>query len=282
VEKSHLTAELVESLQRAIQKHRPIENLIAGLRTTTLAGIIEYGCFRHHSGNLISPLPPAIRDGIIGQALLEIPTPLGLRSAGLCTNNLQTLALRSCEFLIVTTEHDVMSTEWENFLGRFERGAWIQGFNRKSAANLQSALHEMASNAVIHAFAPFGALVGYHLSDGIAEFSVADVGIGIRKSLQSVAKFQNLANDIDAIHTALRPGVTRFSTGGFGFNSLFKALAKQWGFLRFRSGGGCVSMHGLDVAVDRASYSFPPNLPGFQVSISCRIRGPSPGATDGL
>jgi hypothetical protein len=172
----------------------------------------------------------------------------------------------------VSTEAELLTTEWENYCGRFERAAWAQDFNRDSAANLQSALNEMASNAVIHAFAPVAALIGYEVHDGMAAFSVADVGMGVLRSLRSVTKFQHLRRDVEAIHAALHTGVTRLPTGGFGFNSVFKALAKQWGQLRFRGGTGCVAMSGLDVDVDGATYSFPPQLSGFQVSVCCRVR----------
>jgi hypothetical protein len=270
MDKTHLSVELVESLQRAIEKDRRVDEVVARLKSATLAGIVEYGCLRCRDEDRVPRLPTAIERTAVGQALLEVPTPLGSRAQGATTSDLRSLALRRCEFFVLATEAELQCDSWENFCGRFERAAWNQGFVKEAAANLHSALYEMASHALTHAFSKIAPLVCYEVHDGIAAFTVADLGVGVLQSLRSAAKYQYLSRDVDAIHAALHTGVTRLSTGGFGFNSVFKALAKQWGQLRFRSGTGCVSMDGLDTSVDRATYSFPPLMAGFQVSVCCR------------
>jgi hypothetical protein len=267
---TRLTVSLVEAIQRAIEKGRPVNETVHQLQTATLAGLLEYGTLRYHKGSSAPALPKAIHATEPGRALLQVPCALGLRTDGELTNDLRRLDLRISEFFSVANEADVISTEWENYCGRFERAAWDQGFGKAIAANLQSALYEMATNAVIHASSPVGAIVGYEVANGLASFTVADVGIGVLRSLQSVERFKQLNGDVDAIHAALHSGVSRLPTGGTGFNSVFKALARHWGELRFRSERGCVSMDGLDVSVDKATFAFPPLLPGFQVSVCCR------------
>jgi hypothetical protein len=270
MDKTHLSVELVEALQRAIEKTRRVDEVVATLKSATLAGIVEYGCLRCRHEHCAPRLPEAIERTAIGQALLEVPTPLGFRTQGGPTSSVS-LALRRSEFFLLASEAEFQSHSWENFCGRFERAAWKQGFGKEAAANLHSALYEIASNALIHAFSEIAPLACYDVHDGIAAFTVADLGIGVRQSLRSATKYHSLERDVDAIHAALRPGVTRFATGGSGFNSVFKALAQQWGQLRFRSGNGCVSMDGMDASVDHATYSFPPLMTGFQVSACCRI-----------
>jgi hypothetical protein len=267
---TRLTVSLVEAMQRALEKGRAVREVVERLHSATLAGMLEYGCLRYQSESAAPPLPQAIHATELGSALLQVPAALGLRADGELTSDLRCLEIRKSEFFCIVNEGQLCSTEWENYCGRFERAAWDQGFGRASAANLQSALYEMATNAVIHAFCPAGPVVGYYVSDGVAAFSVVDVGIGVLRSLRSQERFTHLTRDVDAIHAALHSGVTRFPSGGTGFNSVFKALARQWGQLRFRSERGCVSMDGLDVSVDKATLAFPPRLPGFQVSVCCR------------
>jgi hypothetical protein len=168
--------------------------------------------------------------------------------------------------------------ELEQFEIRFDRSAQCVGFTDKTAHALHAALHEMAENAVIHAEAPTGILLGYQVAAGVALFSVADVGIGVLASLRSHPAYQHLELHKDAIRAALHDGTTRFgpNTRGLGFRHVFKALAAQWGHLRFRSGNGCITLNGEGLDADQGEESFPPFLPGFHVTICCRTGEPQP------
>jgi hypothetical protein len=181
------------------------------------------------------------------------------------------------EFTTVWEENDTLESAWENYLHRFERSAKAAGFKVDSALNLQSALHEMATNAVIHSRASVPALVGYAVTESRAMFSVVDVGQGIVASLTSNPKYAHFTEPVEAIQKALQTGVTCRvdDSGGFGFSTVFKALAEAWGQLRFRSGNGCVTMDGIDLDVDKSVRHFPPPLPGFQVSVCCHADGGS-------
>ena len=67
------------------------------------------------------------------------------------------------EFHVVECEEDLEQDELDLFLLRFERSAKSSGFSAQAAARLHAALHAMTENAVIHAGAPIGALVGYRI-----------------------------------------------------------------------------------------------------------------------
>jgi hypothetical protein len=106
-----------------------------------------------------------------------------------------------------------------------------------------------------------------------ALFTVVDAGIGILASLRSQPAYQHFQVHLEAIRAALHVGVTRFGPGqgGFGFADVFKSLATDSGLVRFRSGEGCISMDGTDLDADtKGNETFPPALPGFQVTVCCR------------
>ena len=133
----------------------------------------------------------------------------------------------------------------------------------------------MADNATLHANAPVGVLVGYHVIDGAAVCCVADVGIGVLASLTSHEAYRHVQSHKEAVRLALRRGVTRFGPGqgGLGFYNVFKALTAMSGTLRFRSGEGCVLMDGTDFDADKGEESYVIFRPGFQVTICCRTSG---------
>jgi anti-sigma regulatory factor (Ser/Thr protein kinase) len=276
---TRLTVELVETLQILQRKGKPVAELVGQLEAATLPGLIEYGCLRYDQREQFPPLPQALHRLPVGRALLEIPSALGLRSAGAPKAAVRNLNTRYIEFHPLPSEHGFdEDIEWGSFCHRFELAARAVGFSRDAAINLHSALFEMAENAVIHSRTPVAPLVGYAVSSGTAMFTVADVGIGVLESLRSVAQYASLTEDVDAIQLAMQSGVTsrQDGGGGMGFNSVFKALAEQWGQLRFRSGNGCITMDGTNLDANQCRRHFPPTMRGFQVSVCCRAHGPFP------
>lgn len=274
---SRLTTGLVESLQQLRRKGKPVADAVAGVQSATLPAIAEYGCLRWNSPEDFPALSDSIIATPLGQALHQIRTELGLRGDGDTQRQIKSLKPRPVEFYTLQRGVDLdVDVEWLNFEQRFERAAQSVGFPRTAAANLHSALFEMAENAILHSQAPVPPLVGYEVASGRAMFVVADVGIGVLASLRANPKYSQLPNDVDAIQLALQTGVTcrRDEIGGLGFNSVFKALAEQWGELRFRSGNGCITMDGLDLAIDRSRRHRPLPIPGFQVAVCCRIAAP--------
>ncbi len=275
MDRTHLTVELVEAFQTMESKGRPINTVVQNLCSATLAGILEYGCLRYALNSSVPPLPEAIVKSAIGRTLYGVPSKLGLRDNGPAKPRARDVGPREIEFMTISTPEQSLELAWDNFLQRFEGAAKRIGFSIGAAANLQSALHEMATNAVIHARSPVAALVGYQVADSAALFSVVDMGRGVLASLTANPKYAYLTEPVDAIQKALSTGVTGDvgDDGGYGFDSVFKALAEQWGQLRLRSGNGCITMDGTDVSVDQSVRTHVPPLPGFQVSVCCRVDG---------
>jgi hypothetical protein len=281
-----LTIELVEEIHRLVLRGAPVGDVVDQLKGTSLPGLLEYQCLRWAlPGRSVPTLPRGVEATALGKALLAVPCDLGLRRNGSARRPLRRLDPQAIEFHLIEKEDDLASEQWGHFTTRFDASARNVGFNFEIAGGLQGALVEMAENVVVHAQTPTAAIVGYQVSPGIALFSVADVGIGILASLQSRRSYRNLKRHDEAIRMALRDGVTRLEPeeggGGFGFRQVFRALTDQWGTLRFRSGNGCVTIHGNDCDANRGEVTYPPPLPGFQVTVCCRTRPPMP-ADDGM
>jgi hypothetical protein len=190
---------------------------------------------------------------------------------------MDTIEVRSIEFLSLRDEDHVASEEVELFEIRFNRSAQSVGLASSVSDQLQSAFHEMIENAVLHSECAIPPLAGYAVADGTAQFCVADVGIGVLASLTQCADYSHIKLHKDAIRAALHDGTSRFGQqkGGLGFREVFKAILQQWGSLRFRSGEGCISMNGKDLSADAGAEHFPPAMAGFQVSVACRASVPT-------
>ena len=270
-----LNVEVVESLQRAAERGRSI-NILSDFSTATLAGLLEYGCLRYAFPDRFPLAPGMIAETQLACFLKEVTSPLGLRSDGPPKPPSKDINACGIEFQLLPPLDSLASDiDWQCFLTRFDRSAREVGFSARESAKLLSALAEMSENALLHSESPVTPLVGYMADAGSAQFSVVDVGIGVRTSLNRNPIYQDLEDDVVAIQRSLRPGVTSRTDGrgGFGFQSVFKALAEQWGELRFRSGNGCIAMSGREADADHCVRSYPPPLPGFQVSVCCRASG---------
>lgn len=270
-----LTCDLVEQFQQAAGVGRPVDSLVAQLEHATLPGILEYGCAKWHCPSLPA-LPARVFSSSLGRALQEVRSELGLRVTGRQKPPPRTMTPEAHEFFVLegsatrTTEQD-----WGEFLVRFRQSVKSVGFALEKAKGIAAALGEMADNAVLHANAPVGVLVGYQVIDGAAVSCVADVGIGVLASLTSHEAYRDVQTHKAAVRLALRRGVSRFGPGqgGTGFYNVFKALAAMSGTLRFRSGEGCVTMDGTDFDDDKGEESYVVFRPGFQVTICCRTYG---------
>ncbi len=276
-----LTLKMVLDIQRALRNGRPVVDAVASLTQASLAGIMEYGCLRWIAPNAAPALPAAIVYSTLGMALQEVKSPLGLRQHGTDKAPILDTNPREIEFFVISDIADVVDNRlFGAYLLRFEFGAKRIGLPLKTAVKLQAALHEMAVNAVTHARAPVPALIGYEVRGSAATFCVADVGIGVLKSLGGNPAYSQLSIHSEAIRLALQDDVSSV-TGDFrrgnGFRSVFKSLAEQYGLLHFRSGEGCVEMHGMDLDADKGEERRSlPYLDGFQVAVSCRTRPISP------
>ena len=270
-----LTCELVEELQQAADAGQAVDCFVDPLHNTTLPALLDYGCARWHNPRLTAAPAPVFASPL-GRALQEVRSELGLRTTGRQKQPPRTVTSSAHEFFVLeggdspTTEQD-----WLEFLVRFRQSVKSVGFDFEKAKRITAALGEMADNATVHANAPVGVLVGYHVIDGAAVCCVADVGIGVLASLTSHEAYRHVQSHKEAVRLALRRGVTRYGPGqgGLGFYNVFKALAAMSGTLRFRSGEGCVTMEGTDFEADKGEESYVIFRPGFQVTICCRTSG---------
>lgn len=276
---TYLSVVLVQELHHTIQLGRPIDATVSGLRKASLPGILEYGCLRRSLGSPPVPdLPEAITSSPVGLALREVRSELGLRVDGPEKPLTTRTDPRSIEFQTIRDVEDLLDRAWEMFLVRFEFATKKVGFHDKIAAGLSGALGEMTDNAVNHARAPVPALVGYEVRDGMALFSVVDAGIGVLASLRSNPAYSHLTRHKEALRLALQNGTSSVVGDicrGLGFHQVFKSLAAHWGHLRFRSGKACIEMDGTGLDADQGKLSYPPLLPGFQVTVCCRSTPPS-------
>jgi hypothetical protein len=269
-----LTVKFVEALHHAVRNRRDVAPAMAALRNATLPGLMEYGCLRRAlPAESLPDLPKAVLDSPVGKSLRLVRSDLGLRTAGKARPALKRVDPQPVEFWAIEGEEGFADQSWDVFEIRFNRSARNVGFTPSVADGVQGALHEMAENAIIHSESPTGILVGYQVTPEAALFTVVDVGIGILASLRTHSAYQHLQVHLEAIRAALHVGVSRFGPdeGGFGFSQVFKSLAADSGLLRFRSGEGCITMDGTDLGADtKGNETFPPGLPGFQVTVCCR------------
>jgi anti-sigma regulatory factor (Ser/Thr protein kinase) len=84
------------------------------------------------------------------------------------------------------------------------------------AGPIKYVITELVRNVLEHATSPVGAMVcaQYFAATNRLSLGVADLGVGI---FDSITRFHAAATDLDAIHLALRPGVTG-ATSHFGGN----------------------------------------------------------------
>lgn len=271
-----LTANFVEQIHKAHLKGIPVTGHVASLSQTTITGLIEYGCLKRSIPELPS-LPPAVTNSPLGRELNRITSEIGLRVAGPSAPPSFDHAAREIEFVIVKDEESLLSEPVQMLAMRITQGMKQAGFSVKTANEFQGACYEMLSNAIEHSESPIPAVVGYHVRPSLASFIVADVGRGVCESLRENPAHQDVVDHCEAIRRAVKDKVTRhLENRGNGFRPVFKALAENWGLLRFRSRKGCRTVNGLGVTEDEGTHHYPPELPGFQVSVTCRSSGLAP------
>lgn len=266
-----LDVEMVEKLQRATAKSITLDEHIAAFTSATLSGLVEYGCLRHTHPDLPN-LPSAIVQSELGHALGEVCSPLGLRRIGLQKVPPSLMSAQRYEFIVLDNDEDMTGSRWIEFGSRFALSVHRIGFRRQKALEISAAMGEMADNAVLHSESTDGILIGYQAVENFAACIIADVGIGILKSLRSNQRYKHLRKHADAIETALRPGESKYGygMGGTGFSNVFKTMAEARGTMRFRSGEAFLAIDGQEEHTDEAIHHSVAFRPGFQVTICCR------------
>lgn len=271
-----LNVEFVEQVHRGLQQGRSVSAFVSDLNSATLAGIAEYACLKRAMNGQLPTLPNELLQSDLARQLSAASPSLAIADPA-PRRQMDTVEVRSIEFLSLRDEDHVASQEVELFEIRFNRSAESVGIASSISDQLQSAFHEMIENAVLHSECAIPPLAGYVVANGTAQFCVADVGIGVLASLTQCADYSHIKLHKDAIRAALHDGTSRFGQqkGGLGFREVFKAVVEQWGSLRFRSGEGCISMNGDHLSADLGTEYFPPAMAGFQVAVACRASAPT-------
>ena len=269
-----LTVGDVEHIQLALEHGKPVDSFVQGLGGATLPAALEYGCLRWAFPEAGLPgLPPAVVASDLGRALSEVSTPLGIKTTGPENRPWDRLDFRNYGFFVLREEGQLDERDWKRFETLYNLASTRVGFPPKVASRLSVALHEMTANALTHAMSPIPILVGFDVRPGQSLFCVVDVGIGVFRSLRRHPTYGGIENDKDAIRLALHDGESGVDPGlrGYGFREVFRALLSCDGVLRFRSGTGGIRMNGTDLDADRGTEWFPPRIPGFQVTVCCRL-----------
>lgn len=134
-------------------------------------------------------------------------------------------------------------------------------------------LDELAENVIFHADTNLGGFVIAQRLRRRPEFeiAIADLGIGIRRSLQKNPDFADIRDDVTAIARALQPRVssTPERNGGFGLAVSKLLLAANGGTLVVRSGNGRVQ-----TGAEEHEQHEPVALPGTLVALRARTDRP--------
>lgn len=156
-----------------------------------------------------------------------------------------------------------------------QRAAEASGISKTMAQALVGAIIELQDNIHEHSQRAGSGLIGYRsVIDGVFEFTVADAGIGVLRSLQKATRYRGLSDAGEALQIALSDGGTRFRDNinhGNGFRPLFQALTNQYGHLRFRSGDHVLVMSGQSPSLGHAYISQLSTVSGFVISVSCSV-----------
>lgn len=169
--------------------------------------------------------------------------------------------------------------QWEQWALHAQNVAAARGLDRSLVDGLIGALIELQDNVYLHSEAPATGLVAYAAAPGVFEFVVADAGVGVLASLTKNPEFAGIKDSGEALRVAASDGASRFdrSTGhGFGIGQLFKALARDAGELRFRSGDYAMAIRGdqpsLTGKVDTIQKAW---LDGLIISVRCTSSEPT-------
>ncbi len=161
------------------------------------------------------------------------------------------------------------------YLQRFERALRANGFGDRFPKALIQAFSEMIENVVRHSSSSGSSsagVIGYHVANCATSFVVADLGQGVLSGLRGNPKWQQLADEQEALVATARDGATRMTSEetGFGFKRVFKSFLEREGLLALRSCDGAAVFRGN---TDRKNVETYPCafVPGLRVSISLAL-----------
>ena len=188
------------------------------------------------------------------------------------------MGARPVEFRRPPTERNGASRDpgWVAFRKRLERGAVAAGFAADLAKGISAAARELVNNVLEHSGAAETAVVGYRVGAGVFEFVVGDRGVGALASLRRCARYRHLDDAGEALELAISPGVSGLQDAapnrGYGFQTVFNALADLGGVVRVRSDDHILWLRGITLDHQEQQLAQSCQFTGFLVSVECRTR----------
>lgn len=142
---------------------------------------------------------------------------------------------------------------------------------RDAAAQVVSALEELASNIQEHSEDVATGIVGFEVQDRFLGIYASDNGIGVLSSLRRNVEYAGLEDSGAALRLALKEGVSSSTEPGrgLGFRPIFVGLASLCAFLRFRSGDSLLEINGFGGGRPTQDLFERAHAIGFHVFVHC-------------
>ncbi len=161
---------------------------------------------------------------------------------------------------------------WTGFGLKADKAMQAAGLPAGLAGQLVGATKELHSNVYEHSEKSRTGIIAFAAHQEMAEFIVADSGIGVQASLKSNPAHASIQHDGEALRLALQPGVSRHAgepMRGHGFDLMFTGLLNRGSKLRFRSGGAAVTIDGCGKDNPVPVIRERPEMQGFLIAVDC-------------
>lgn len=170
---------------------------------------------------------------------------------------------------------DDEENRWTRFGLKADQAMRATGLPVGLSGQLVGATKELHSNVYEHSGKSRTGIVAFAMHDDMAEFIVADSGIGVLASLKSNPTHAGIEGDGEALRLALQPGVSRHANEplrGHGFDLMFTGLLNRDSKLRFRSGAAAVTIDGLTAGNPVPLIRDRPAMQGFLIAVDCHCK----------
>lgn len=161
---------------------------------------------------------------------------------------------------------------WTGFGLKADKAMQAAGLPPGMAGQIVGATKELHSNVYEHSERSRSGIAAFAVHDEMAEFIVADSGLGILASLKSNPAHAALARDSEALRLALQPGISRHAgqpLRGHGFDLMLTGLLNRNSKLRFRSGAAAVTIDGRAAGNPVPFIRDRPAMQGFLIAVEC-------------
>ena len=157
---------------------------------------------------------------------------------------------------------------WTALKMEFMKTLRNNGFTNGLSSRLTGAVAELTNNVWDHSERINTGLLAFQVRRRKFTLIIADLGIGVLKSLQMNPLLKNIQTHKMAIEKALVPGVSRFedSSRGMGFIDFLSIVTDLHGIARLRTGNVALTIDRTnELETRRREYLI--DFPGFQISL---------------